>query len=198
MRGHGGPTDASLQGLLRKASCHAGPWPTISIWHGSADHTVSVSNVERILAQWRGVHELTAAPSVTASSNGHLVRTWRSLDGQRLVEAHVIAGMGHGTPIDARAADGKGVPGPFILDVGVSSTLQTANSWGIVSSAEIDPGPRTEAGGSELNYTGQLPEAADLLPELHSARSRSTVIAQHSFRVGKVIEDALRTAGLMQ
>src|SRR6185295_5408523 len=47
MRGHGGPADPALQALLRNASSHKGPWPTISIWHGTADQTVNVSNADR-------------------------------------------------------------------------------------------------------------------------------------------------------
>ena len=41
MRGHGGPSDQALQTLLRGASDHDGPWPTISVWHGTADLTVN-------------------------------------------------------------------------------------------------------------------------------------------------------------
>jgi poly(hydroxyalkanoate) depolymerase family esterase len=43
MRGHGGPSEEDLQRALRSASNHRGPWPRVSIWHGSADHTVAPS-----------------------------------------------------------------------------------------------------------------------------------------------------------
>ena len=46
MRGHGGPSKAELQRLLRAASPHKGPWPRISVWQGSADNTVVPSNAE--------------------------------------------------------------------------------------------------------------------------------------------------------
>ena len=45
MRGHGFPTQDRLQSLIRSASMHDGPWPTISIWQGIADHTVVPSNM---------------------------------------------------------------------------------------------------------------------------------------------------------
>lgn len=38
MRGYGMPSGRQLQKSLRDASPHQGPWPTISVWHGSADH----------------------------------------------------------------------------------------------------------------------------------------------------------------
>jgi poly(hydroxyalkanoate) depolymerase family esterase len=197
MRGHGGPTDAELQDLLRGASGHAGPWPTISIWHGSADQTVSVSNAERIVAQWRGVHHLTAAPRVATPANQHALRTWYDSDGRALIEAHIIAGMGHGTPIDANAAEGSGVAGPFMLDVGISSTLQIANSWGLVSRAGSEATVAATSTGSEPGYIPQLPELAKPAPDPQPP-SRSTPIARHPSGVGKVIEDALRAAGLMR
>jgi poly(hydroxyalkanoate) depolymerase family esterase len=37
MRGHGCPSERSLQQHLRDASGHSGTWPRISIWQGSAD-----------------------------------------------------------------------------------------------------------------------------------------------------------------
>src|SRR4029453_19377909 len=107
------------QSLLRVASDHVGPWPVISVWHGGADHTVSVSNVDGIVAQWRGVHHLKALPSVTTSSNGHSLRIWHDASGKALLETHIIAGMGHGLPVDQNTAHGRGVAGPFMIDIGI-------------------------------------------------------------------------------
>nr|WP_245268781.1 PHB depolymerase family esterase [Mesorhizobium sp. WSM2561] len=53
MRGHGGPSEQELRRLVQRASSHKGPWPRLSIWQGSADHTVAPSNAEAIAAQWR-------------------------------------------------------------------------------------------------------------------------------------------------
>ncbi|MBV9305260.1 MAG: PHB depolymerase family esterase, partial [Acidobacteriaceae bacterium] len=58
MRGHCLPTQDQLQSLLRSASTYAGPFPTISVWQGTADHIVAPSNMEAIISQWRGVHQL--------------------------------------------------------------------------------------------------------------------------------------------
>ena len=73
----------ALQTLLRGASRHDGPWPVISIWHGSADHTVAISNVDRMLAQWQGVHQVTVSPTVTKSASGHERRSWRDSTARR-------------------------------------------------------------------------------------------------------------------
>lgn len=195
MRGHGGPTDEALRALLRGASSHAGPWPTLSIWHGGDDLTVSVSNVDRIVAQWSGVHQIGATPSMATASNGHALRTWKDATGKTVIEAHIIVGMGHGTPIDAGAGRGVGIAGPFMLDVGISSTLEIARSWGLVTSL---PGAVTIAANSEPSYAAQLPGASHPAQGSQGASSRPTPITGRSSNVGKVIEDALRAAGLMR
>ena len=196
MRGHGFPTDAALQDMLRHASNHPGPWPSISIWHGSADHTVAVSNVDRIVAQWCGVHELSPQPTVMKSSNGRRTRIWHDSTGKALIEEHILVGMGHGTPIDTRAAAGREVAGPFMIDVGISSTLHIANSWGLTSTVdetriEIVP-DRTE-----MAFDFQSLQAAKPTHEPAHVSVRTGPPAKAATSIRKVIEDALRTAGLM-
>ena len=51
-----------LGDLVRKASKHNGPWPKVSVWHGSADRTVNPGNANEIVKQWLDVHGLPAAP----------------------------------------------------------------------------------------------------------------------------------------
>jgi poly(hydroxyalkanoate) depolymerase family esterase len=190
MRGHGGPSDGALQALLRGASSHDGPWPTISVWQGAADLTVSSSNADRIVAQWRGVHRLPAQPTRIEAVGGHDLRTWHDPKGRVLIELHSIAGMGHGTPIDASAVEGGSTAGPFMLDVGISSTLEIARFWGLAPVAKggatrIRPAARIEVPDRRINAAA-APRQAARQPE------------QTTKGIGKVIEDALRAAGLMK
>ena len=57
--------------LVRAASPHAGPWPRLSVWHGSADAIVNPQNMENILEQWTKVHRLSLAPSLEHEMHGH-------------------------------------------------------------------------------------------------------------------------------
>src|ERR1700751_1628550 len=50
-----------LGDLVRKASNHRGPWPKVSVWHGSADRTVNPANADEIVKQWLAVHRLPQA-----------------------------------------------------------------------------------------------------------------------------------------
>lgn len=190
MRGHGGPTGKDLQRLLRGASRHQGAWPRISIWQGSADHTVAASNADAIAAQWRGVHGLAVASSSSEVAGGRAKRVWCGATGQVLIEINVIAGMGHGTPLDGDL----GVPGPFMLDVGISSTREIARFWDIDKPSE----PL-----SQKSSHGQRPSApaakTSLIVQRRIAANRpSHAPASDQHGVGKVIEDALRAAGLMR
>ena len=130
MRGHCHDR-ATLSDRIRSASAHRGPWPAVSVWHGTADATVDAVNAALIVDQWRGLHGV-GAPDATERVDGQLRRVWRDATGRAVIEEYAIAGMGHGTPL-ATSGDGAcGVPGPHMLDVGISSTYRIAAFWGIV------------------------------------------------------------------
>jgi poly(hydroxyalkanoate) depolymerase family esterase len=199
MRGHGGPSEQALQQALSAASDHRGPWPKVSIWHGSNDHTVAPSNAEAIAAQWRDVHQVQKASTWSKSTGRHSKQVWCDGAGEAVIEVNMIAGMAHGTPI----GDDLGAPGPYMLDVGFSSTREIARFWGIAEIAgKSVAGPRWVAGASTR------PPAYSQAPEMEKATTRSiepTAVHQLPRRttsdaagVKKIIEDALRAAGLMR
>ena len=113
----------------------------------------------------------------------HGLQVWRDAKGRALIEVHSIAGMGHGTPIDARAVEGGSTAAPFMLDVGISSTLEIARSWGLAPVADVGAMKTRPASRSETLVNGTpTPKPAN----------------PSSKGIGKVIEDALRAAGLMK
>ena len=117
--------------LIRAASPHQGPWPKVSVWHGAADATVRPANAAEIVKQWADVHGLAPAPAFETIVDGYPRRVWRGADGQDLIESYSITGMAHGAPIAPGAAEGCGNAGPFIHDVGISSTHHIARFWGL-------------------------------------------------------------------
>jgi hypothetical protein len=88
------------------------------------------------------------------------------------VEFHSIDGMGHGTPIDEKS--GLGSAGPFMLDVGVSSTAEIARSWGLTPSFAVD-------------RSADAVQTFPLKPQGVPATG-----------IQDIIEKALRSAGLMR
>jgi poly(hydroxyalkanoate) depolymerase family esterase len=116
---------------VRSASRHRGPWPKLSIWHGSADPIVKPSNFEEIIRQWTDVHELSAAPSFEETIGGHTTRrVWSDANGDAQIEAFLVNGMAHGVPLASTLGKNNcGATGPFFFDAGISSTHHIAKFW---------------------------------------------------------------------
>lgn len=172
-------------GSIKRASGHDGPWPTVSIWHGTADAVVAPSNADAIVRQWLEVHELPQTPSETGFVDRHPHRVWRNEAGRILVEEYRIAGMGHGTPLATHGECGCGEAGAFMLEVGISSTLDSARRWGL-----IDP-----TAAARATAEARPPEPADAPSSDHV---RAGGPDQPHTGIGQVIERALRSAGLMK
>lgn len=197
MRGHGNPSVPELQKALRDASDHRGPWPRIAIWHGLADQTVSHSNADAIAAQWRAVHKVASTPSSTKTAGPNTRKVWTDATGDIILEVNTLSGMGHGTPI----GEGVGTPGPYMLDVGVSSTRAMAQSWGLAAASPDKS--RTVAAAArpararqeDRSVPAKRPAAGQdrrVPPPREAKPTRSET------GVKKIIEDALRAAGLMR
>ncbi len=166
------PAPETLAAKLRGASQHQGPWPRISVWHGSADATVVPSNADAIVRQWISVHAPPPEPSGTENVGGHDRMTWAHPNGPVLIEKYLISGLGHGTPLMPGTGKGRsGEAGPHMLDAGISSTDRIAAFFGIA--------PETDQVAEPL-------------------RPAEPALKQPVSGVHKVIEDALRSAGLMR
>ena len=183
MRGHGSASAKALADLVRSASNHRGPWPTLSVWHGTADATVDHDNALALIEQWRPLHGAPERPSTEELVDGYPRRTWRDRDGRTVIEEYRITGLGHGTPLDPGAAHPGETAGPFLLDAGISSTRRIAQFWGIAQARR----PRS---------TGQVPVSPT--PPQTSRGSNPRLVPPAATGIGKTIEDALRSAGLMR
>ena len=119
--------------------------------------------------QWRGVHDVEKAPTHTKTDGKRSSRAWLDASGNTKIEVNIIAGMGHGTPIGG----GLGVPAPYMLDVGISSTREIAQSWDIAHNPSH----------SELSTTATTAEQR--LPALPAVQD-----ASYSKSNGQVLREA--------
>jgi poly(hydroxyalkanoate) depolymerase family esterase len=190
MRGGKSPDVEALGALVRDASDHKGPWPTLSVWQGSADHTVDHSNAVLLIDQWRALHDLPAEPTLTETVDGHPRQVWHDKKGRAVIEDYRIAGMGHGTPLDTASENGGGTSGPYMLDVGIASTRHIAAFWGLADAAT----PARKARAS----TAPKPVAARPIRKAVRTTKPSVSAKPVVSGVGKVIDDALRAAGLLR
>ncbi|MDF7773641.1 PHB depolymerase family esterase [Sphingomonas sp. AOB5] len=194
MRGHGGPSTAILADAVLNASPGVAKRPTISLWHGTADHVVTPANADASLAQWQAVHGLLGPADTTDAVAGHERRTWRDADGAIMIEDYRISGMGHGTPLSATGPDACGKAGPHMLEAGISSTRRLADFWGLATA------PARSGASAQPVIKGDRDIRLPWAEKAH-AKHRANPVADRAppaASVGKVIEDALRAAGLMR
>lgn len=194
----------SLGDLVRAASKYSGPWPKISVWHGTSDPIVKPSNGEAIIRQWINVHGVSEAPSYEELIGSHTRRVWSDAEGKALIEAFTINGMAHGVPVRTTTGEEScGAAGPFFLDVGISSTHHIARFWGLHTFfvekqrvAAFMPGPSAmlyEEGSSVIPRA--RPETVHVSTEDSSALcdDRET---QYALNPNEVIAAAFQAAGL--
>ena len=118
--------------LVRTVSPSITRKPAISIWHGTADETVALSNGRALVEQWRDLYRLPKDAFVEKRLKGRRTRLWPDKEGRALVAFHEIDGMGHGTPVLSGEGGGYAASAePFMLEAGFSSTLEIARAWGL-------------------------------------------------------------------
>jgi poly(hydroxyalkanoate) depolymerase family esterase len=123
---------SELGDLVRNASNHRGPWPKLSVWHGSADRTVHPANANEIVKQWLDVHQLPSAPMSEADVDGYPRQVWWNADGETIVESYTITDMAHGTPLGIGDNDKRyGAEGAFLIEAGISSSYHIAHFFGL-------------------------------------------------------------------
>ncbi|MBM6579530.1 PHB depolymerase family esterase [Microvirga sp. BT689] len=192
--------------LVRNASSHQGPWPKVSVWHGSADATVKPMNAGEIIKQWANVHGIKSEPTFSETVDGYPRRVWTDAEGEDVIEEFVITGMAHGTPLATGDDEHSyGTAGPFLLDVGISSSYRIAQFWGLTEHEADIPRIRTTPESVRHNpptiVTDNQPAAAyewAARNAIHKPRQDAPDPSPSHLDVGSVITKALRAAGLMK
>jgi feruloyl esterase len=191
--------------LVRGASQNNGGWPRVSVWHGGTDATVIPPNATEIVKQWTDVHGLPSKPSFQAVVDGYPRQVWVNDTGDELIESYSIPNMAHGTPLATGEADEQcGAAGPFLLEVGISSSYHIAKFFGLTSGrAHIaSMQSRTATTVSEMLHVGAAerfppPEVieGEVLGKDCGRPGRADPLSP--LDIGAVITKALKAAGLM-
>jgi poly(hydroxyalkanoate) depolymerase family esterase len=196
-----------LGDLVRNVSSHKGPWPRLSVWHGSADKTVNPGNADEIVKQWLDLHRLPPEPMAQSLVDGYPRAIWSNADGETVVESYTITDMAHGTPLGI--ADGEeryGAEGAFMIEAGISSSYHIAGFFGLTGRV---PQPRemptaiaaatSSAIALPLPASAPAPEINPLpWPEPLPERPEMPGRRRPAIDVGAVITRALTAAGLMK
>ncbi|MGC1302467.1 MAG: PHB depolymerase family esterase [Caulobacteraceae bacterium] len=187
-----GRTPSELGDLVQRAAPNSPRRPLrLSIWHGDADTVVSPSNARDLAAQWLAVSGLDDAPVSRDELPGRSRATWGSASPKAAaVELNLVHGLGHGTPLSTGGEDGIGSTAPFMLEAGISSTLDIARFWGLKPS----PAYRRQEQAATKASAGNA--SATATPADVAAQVLGAIEKHVPEEVQDVIARALRTAGL--
>jgi poly(hydroxyalkanoate) depolymerase family esterase len=216
MRGSPARSPRKLGELVRKASHHKGPWPRLSVWHGSADRVVHPGNADEIVRQWLDVHHLPPEPMSEGVVDGHPRQVWWDADGETLVESYSITDMAHGTPLGVADNDQRyGARGAFMIEAGISSSYHIAKFFGLTEWIR-QPKPAPKVAAAESPSAKLIPMVSPMqvppplpLPDLSKVlwplappppipERRKHEPRRRGIDVGAVITRALTAAGLMK
>jgi hypothetical protein len=172
------------------------------VWHGGADPVVKSKNADAIIKQWTDVHGLDLAPTSTDRVDGYPRQVWRNPAGQSVIESYTIPTMAHGTPLATGPSDEHvGVPGDFLLDVGISSSYHIAKFWGLTGHPRAVPTRRSESASiisaPPRKHRGTV-ETSGIAGDPVGDASKPLSPRTRLIDVQAVITDALKAAGLMK
>jgi len=196
---------AELGDLVRNASNHQGPWPKLSVWHGSADRTVNPANADEIVKQWLDVHDLPSAPMSEGAVDGYPRQIWWNADGETIVESYTITDMAHGTPLGIGDNDEHyGAQGAFLIEAGISSSYHIASFFGLTERIRRPEEIPEQAAAIAMAASAPMwvPDLTAVLQPLAAMLNRGPAPPAQPRRqgidVGAVITRALTAAGLMK
>jgi feruloyl esterase len=180
----------------------------VSVWHGDLDATVKPVNADSIVQQWTNVHGIESAPS-SEMVDGYWRQVWHR-DGVDMIESYAITGMAHGTPLATGAPDDDkyGEAGPFLLEVGISSSWHIAKFFGLTGKVHARA-VESVSEAQNAERTSLVPDdRVEIIPDekveildAQSAREKpryEDMPRNGQIDVMSIITKALTSAGLMK
>ncbi|NUP39761.1 MAG: PHB depolymerase family esterase [Streptomyces sp.] len=111
---------------------YTGPWPTLTVFQGSADYTVKPVNMTDLMKQWTDVHGADQSADLSDTVSGYPHQVFRDPAGKAVVETYSITGMGHGQPVDPGSGTAQcGAAGAYLLDVNLCAAYRLGLAWGL-------------------------------------------------------------------
>lgn len=125
-------TPAQWGDLVRGATKWTGPWPRVSVWHGTGDLTVNIANLTETMEQWTNVHGVDQTADTSDTVGGYPHKVYRNGSGVGVVETYSITGMGHGQPVDPGTGTTQcGSATGYNLDANICASYHIARWFGL-------------------------------------------------------------------
>lgn len=137
------------------------PPPRIQLWHGTSDFTVTSTNLQEQVDQWTHVNGIDVTADDTQTLGVATRRRFNDDNGVTRVEAWILAGTGHGAPVDPM--NGCGTNRLYMLDVDLCSAEEGARFFGLLEPLVVDAGVAQEDAGVDAGTVE--PDAGATLPD---------------------------------
>jgi poly(3-hydroxybutyrate) depolymerase len=187
---------ADLADMVRRAGPATQTSPKLSIWHGDADRVVNAGNATDLARQWAVVAGLGTQPDSTTIIGPTTRSVWRDPAGEARIELNLVRGLGHGVPLATRRG-GVGQIAPYMLEAGVSSSLEILRFWGLPTDVGIAQSRPEEAAADEARRAEAQTGAAQEVGGGVAGQVLGALKDKVPSEVEAVIAKALRAAGLM-
>ena len=128
---------------------YAGAYPRVSLWQGTADHTVATANQQELIKQWTAVHGVSVTATQTDVVDGYPHSTFADANHVVQVESYAITGMDHGVAVDP--AHQCGTAGQYIIDKGICSVRHMIDFFGITGAVVPTDGGSVGVDGGHVD-----------------------------------------------
>ena len=190
---------SALGHLVRNAAPPPPRMPRLAIWQGDADWTVDVSNAEKIAEQWADAQGLPTAPQTVEEHDRFRRSVWHGSHKTAAIELNIVYGLGHGTPLATHGPDAVGSVAPYMLEAGVSSTLEIARFWGLVPviAAETTAPPKPKVQAHVAPRVRPLSPASEPM-QAAGRQAMNSVRKYVTPQTTRIITSALKAARLLK
>lgn len=103
-------------------------WPSITIWHGTADRVVNPANADACVDQWLETMNLDRSSGRVQPKAWGKLHAWHTANGSSL-SFYSVAGLSHGLPVKTRRAAQSSSWDPFVLEANVSAPIELMRLW---------------------------------------------------------------------
>lgn len=142
---------------------YSGSYPTVAVFHGSADNVVNIVNENEIMKQWTNIHQTDQTADLVFSSynaNSFVTRNvYNDNNGHAAVETYTLSGMGHAVALDTGSCYQQcGKTGTYAYEVYFSSAFFAAFFFDILVPPYSITGP-ISVNASQNGVTYSVPNS---------------------------------------
>lgn len=137
---------------------YTGPYPRVSVFHGTSDPTVNANNATETVKQWTNVHGTDAVADFATDGFEGAADVQQAVymdgTGQQVVVRYTITDMGHAIAVNPGSCRHQGgSSSTFATDKGFFSTYWTARFFGLIPEPVVSGPSVVSAGQQQVTFS---------------------------------------------